>query len=85
MTQPLVPPSRPWYREPWPWILMAGPAAALVACMFTVYLAVVRHADAPIMEGATREGLVVRRVPAAPAAAPPGAPARNAPDTLGKE
>ncbi|ANN67218.1 lipoprotein [Bordetella bronchialis] len=64
--------SRPWYREPWPWILMAGPAAALAACIVTVYLATVRHADPPITEGATREGLVVRRIAAPiPPASPP--------------
>jgi len=22
---------KPWYREPWPWLLMAGPATVLVA------------------------------------------------------
>jgi len=31
--------SRPWYREPWPWILMAGPAAVIVAGIFTMTLA----------------------------------------------
>ena len=23
--------TQPWYREPWPWILMAGPAIVVVA------------------------------------------------------
>ena len=23
--------TRPWYREPWPWIFIAGPASAVVA------------------------------------------------------
>ena len=73
MSEPLAPPPRPWYREPWPWILMAGPAAALVACLVTVYLAVARYTDPPITEGATREGLVVRKVPAI---APPATPSR---------
>jgi len=32
--------SAAWYREPWPWILMSGPALAVVGCMVSVYLAV---------------------------------------------
>ena len=30
---------KPWYREPWPWILMAGPAAVIVAGAVTMTLA----------------------------------------------
>lgn len=36
--QPL--PPRPWYREPWPWVAIAIPATAVVASMFTLYLAI---------------------------------------------
>jgi len=32
-------PHKPWWREPWPWILMAGPFAAMVACIVTMVLA----------------------------------------------
>jgi len=38
----------PWYREPWPWLLMAGPALAVVASLGSAYLAV-QGAD-PIIE-----------------------------------
>ncbi len=38
----------PWYREPWPWLLMAGPAAVVVAGIATLWIAV-----------ATSDGLVV--------------------------
>jgi hypothetical protein len=31
--------STPWYRERWPWLLMAGPATVLVAGAFTGWLA----------------------------------------------
>ena len=34
------PASKPWYREPWPWILMAGPAIVVVAGIATAWLAV---------------------------------------------
>ena len=33
-------PWRPWYREPWPWIVIAGPAAVAVAGAITIWLAV---------------------------------------------
>jgi hypothetical protein len=33
--------TKPWYREPWPWLLMAGPAIVVVAGLFTAYLAVI--------------------------------------------
>ncbi len=33
----------PWYRHPWPWILMAGPFIAVVAGTFTAYLAIVSN------------------------------------------
>ncbi|OZI50307.1 hypothetical protein [Bordetella genomosp. 5] len=67
---------RPWYREPWPWILMAGPAAALIGCFATIYLAYTYHPDAPIIDGGVRRGLVVERhADVAPAGAPIAAPA----------
>jgi hypothetical protein len=33
------PPLKPWWREPWPWILMAGPAVTVVGCLVTLALA----------------------------------------------
>jgi len=72
---------RPWWREPWPWILLAGPLAALVACAVTIYLAVTQFGGQDITEGARKRGLVVEPVAAprqpagqpADAAAPPAA------------
>lgn len=34
------PDVRPWYREPWPWLLMAGPAIVVVAGFATLAFAV---------------------------------------------
>ena len=28
-------PAPPWYRQRWPWLLMAGPAIVVVASMYT--------------------------------------------------
>lgn len=63
--------NSPWWREPWPWILMAGPAAAIVGCVITIGLAIQNFSDQPITDGGSKRGLVIERS-AAPAA---GAPA----------
>lgn len=31
--------SKPWYKEPWPWILMSGPALVVVAAFITLSIA----------------------------------------------
>ncbi|HUH87342.1 MAG TPA: FixH family protein [Pusillimonas sp.] len=53
--------SKPWWREPWPWILMAGPAAAIAGCAVTIALAVQNFADQPIVDGGSKHGLVIER------------------------
>ena len=57
----LTPFSRPWYREPWPWILMSGPAAAVVASFVSLYFAVSR-ADPLVADNYYKEGLAINRV-----------------------
>ena len=32
-------PAKPWYKHPWPWLLMAGPAMVVAAGFDTYYLA----------------------------------------------
>ena len=32
--------STVWYREPWPWILMSGPAVAVIGSLVSAYLAI---------------------------------------------
>ncbi len=53
--------SRPWYREPWPWLLMAGPAAVLVAGAATIWIAVA-SADGLVAEDYYRQGLAINKV-----------------------
>ena len=52
---------KPWYREPWPWILMAGPALAIVGCAITIYLAFNSFGDQEIRDGGVKRGLVVSK------------------------
>lgn len=52
--------ARPWYRERWPWILMAGPATAVVAGLFTAWLAV-RSDDGLVVDDYYKQGLAINR------------------------
>jgi hypothetical protein len=54
-------PPKPWYREPWPWILMAGPFAAMVGCFITIYFAMTQFGNQPIQEGVVKRGLVIEQ------------------------
>lgn len=58
--------TTPWWKEPWPWILMAGPALAIVGCAITIALALRSFSDQPIIEGGMKRGLVVEKVPGKP-------------------
>jgi hypothetical protein len=62
-------PARPWWREPWPWLLMAGPALAVVGCIITIVLAFM-NIDLPVKDGGIKQGLVVSKQADAQAAAP---------------
>ena len=53
--------SGPWWREPWPWILMAGPFLAIVGCIITMTLAFRNFSDQPINDGAVKRGLVIEK------------------------
>ena len=53
--------NRPWYREPWPWILMAPPAAAVIAGAATVWIAV-GSADGLVADDYYKRGLAINQV-----------------------
>ena len=61
--------AKPWWKEPWPWLLMSGPLMAMIGCGVTIWLAMT-HADRPVVEGVAQHGLVVEKV--GPAHARPG-------------
>ena len=53
--------SRAWYREPWPWILMSGPAAVIVAGAATIWIAV-SSADGLVADDYYKRGLDINQV-----------------------
>src|SRR3954468_6830913 len=54
-------PAKPWYREPWPWLLMSGPAAVVVAGAVTMWIAFA-SADGLVAEDYYRQGLAINKV-----------------------
>jgi uncharacterized protein len=52
--------GKPWYKEPWPWILMAGPGTVIVAGFITAWLAVVSF-DGLVTDDYYKEGLAVNQ------------------------
>ena len=52
--------SKPWYREPWPWILMSGPAAVLVAGAVTIWIAYA-SADGVVAGDYYKRGLAINQ------------------------
>lgn len=52
---------KPWYREPWPWLLMAGPAAVVVAGIATTVIAVTSF-DGMVADDYYKQGLAINRV-----------------------
>ena len=52
--------NKPWYREPWPWILMAGPAVVVVAGFVTAWLAVSTE-DGMVEDDYYKKGLAINQ------------------------
>jgi hypothetical protein len=50
----------PWYRQFWPWFLMALPASAVVAGLATVFIAVM-HQDNLVVDDYYKQGLAINQ------------------------
>lgn len=50
----------PWYRQFWPWFLIALPAAVVVAGFFTLYLAI-KYSDDLVSDNYYRDGLAINQ------------------------
>lgn len=53
--------GRPWYREPWPWILMSGPATVLVAGAATMWIAFASE-DGLVADDYYKQGLAINKL-----------------------
>src|SRR5574343_1845007 len=50
----------PWYKQRWPWLLIAGPATVVVAGIVTVWLAVISN-DGLVTDDYYKQGLAVNQ------------------------
>lgn len=50
--------ARPWYRQLWPWLVLAPPAAAVIAGVVTIVIAV-RGADGLVAADYYKRGLAI--------------------------
>src|SRR4051812_37489807 len=57
ITSPAI---RPWYREPWPWLLAAIPFATVIAGGFTLSLAIFTE-DSLVADDYYKRGLAINR------------------------
>jgi hypothetical protein len=51
----------PWYRQLWPWLIISGPAAVLVAGAVTTWIAFA-SADGLVVEDYYKQGLAINKV-----------------------
>jgi hypothetical protein len=54
--------SKPWWKQLWPWLLISGPAVAMIGCIITIYLAINLYADKPLRDGVVKQGLKVEQM-----------------------
>lgn len=52
--------TKPWYREPWPWLLMLGPFVVVVAGIYTAWLAI-STADGLVTDDYYKQGLAANK------------------------
>ncbi len=57
---PVIRPPRPWYRQFWPWFLIALPAISVVFSVLTLVIAV-RNADSLVRDDYYKAGLALNR------------------------
>jgi len=53
--------ARPWYRQPWPWLLALGPIIVIVAGAITVWLAI-ESDDGLVADDYYKQGLAINEV-----------------------
>ena len=56
----IMAPAKPWYRDRWPWLLMAGPSIVVVAGLATAWLAWSTD-DGVVADDYYKRGLVINK------------------------
>ncbi len=51
----------PWYREPWPWLLMAGPVAVIIAGIVTLLFAI-ESSDGLVADDYYKQGMAINQI-----------------------
>lgn len=54
-----IPQRKPWFREPWPWILASGPLLVVIASFISAWIAI-RSSDGLVSEDYYRDGLAAK-------------------------
>lgn len=52
--------NQPWYKDRWPWILMAGPAIVVVAGFITLWLAI-KSDDGLVADDYYKQGMTINQ------------------------
>ena len=65
--------NRPWWKEPYVWMVIGGPLSAVLACAVTAFY-ILQGPDAVVSESSYREGVEIKRQ--VHAAKPPMLPAQ---------
>jgi uncharacterized protein len=53
-------PAQPWWKEPYVWMVIAGPLSAVIACAITAYF-ILQGPDAVMPEDHYREGVEISK------------------------
>lgn len=55
-----TPQNRPWWKEPYVWMVIGGPVSAVVACIITAFY-IMQGPDAVVPEDRYIEGLAIHQ------------------------
>jgi uncharacterized protein len=51
----------PWYRQFWPWFLIVLPSCAVIACFFSLAIAM-RNSDSPLRDSYSKQGFAIEPI-----------------------
>jgi hypothetical protein len=51
---------KPWFKEPWPWILMTGPTVVIIAGLVTAWLAI-KSNDGLVADDYYKQGMTINQ------------------------